>query len=147
MEPPQLQKILRGFKGNVDRWQLSEFNPPHFLNVTIGAEPAGTADELGVPLFHVLNSATPETDTTTHYFWSVARCFNLDDEALSKKFQQMISFAFDEDAAMIEAQQARIGAAEPSEALVNFRGDSAGAAARRIVRRKLTNEPRPTPSD
>jgi len=83
----------------------------------------------------VINSATPETDTTTHYFWSVTRCLRIEDTELSKKFKELTQIAFDEDAAIIEAQQRMVSSAPAGAALVNFRGDNGGVAARRIIRR------------
>jgi phenylpropionate dioxygenase-like ring-hydroxylating dioxygenase large terminal subunit len=140
VDPAPIHRATKGLTGKIDRWQLSAFHAPIYILVTLGAEPAGTTETLQVPSHLVINSATPETETTTHYFWSVTRCIRTDDVELSKKFKELTQIAFDEDAAIIEAQQGMMNLAPPGAALVNFRGDNAGAAARRIMRRKLEQE-------
>jgi phenylpropionate dioxygenase-like ring-hydroxylating dioxygenase large terminal subunit len=138
VDPPLIQKAVRGLSGKVDRWQLSEFNAPMYVLVTIGMEPANTTDTLVSPIHLVLNSATPEDQTNTHYFWSAVS--RTDDAELANRFFTLTHGAFDEDAAMIAAQQARINSAPAGQSLAYFRGDSAGAAARRIVRRRLDQQ-------
>ena len=140
VDPAPIHRATKGLTGKIDRWQISEFRAPIYILVTLGAEPAGTTETLQVPSHMVINSATPETDTTTHYFWSVTRCLRIEDAALSEKFRELTQIAFDEDAAIIEAQQRMVSSAPPGSALVNFRGDNGGVAARRIIRRKLEQE-------
>jgi len=66
--------------------------------------------------YHAIHMLTPETDRTTHYFFTAVR-FNVKtaDDALNRQIQDRISttrrFAFEEqDAPVIEAQQAIIDA-------------------------------------
>jgi len=64
-----------------------------------------TEDLIDVPSAHIL---TPESETTTHYFWSsaCAKDFPMPDEALIEVLIQ----AFDhEDKPMVEAVQHRMG--------------------------------------
>jgi phenylpropionate dioxygenase-like ring-hydroxylating dioxygenase large terminal subunit len=140
VDPAPIHRAIKGFTGKIDRWQNSQFEAPIYILVTLGAEIAGTTEKLIEPTHLVINAATPETDTTTHYFWSVTRPFDIDNEALSKKFLEITYTAFDEDAAVIEEQQKMIDTAPPGAALVNFRGDNGGAAARRVMRRKLDQQ-------
>ena len=142
VDPAPIHRAIKGFNGKIDRWQNSEFNAPIYVLVLLGAEHAGTTEKLIQPTHVVLDAATPETERTTHYFWSVSRPFDIDNEALSKKFLEITYTAFDEDAAMIEQQQAMIDSAPPGAALINFRGDNAGAAARRVMRRKFEGQNR-----
>jgi vanillate O-demethylase monooxygenase subunit len=67
--------------------------------------------------YHAIHLLTPETDRTTHYFFTAVR-FNVKtaDDALNRQIQEKIStmrrFAFEEqDAPVIEAQQDVIDAA------------------------------------
>lgn len=138
VDPPLIQKAVRGLSGKVDRWQLSEFNAPMYVLVTIGMEAANTTNTLVNPIHLVLNSATPEDETNTHYFWSAVS--RTDDAELAHRFFRLTHGAFDEDATMIAAQQASISSAPAGQALAYFRGDNAGAAARRIVRRRLDQQ-------
>jgi len=48
---------------------------------------------------------TPETLGTSHYFFCQARSFALDNDAMTEAIFQDVVTAFDEDRAMIEAQQ------------------------------------------
>jgi vanillate O-demethylase monooxygenase subunit len=140
VDPAPIHRATKGLTGKIDRWQLSEFRAPIYILVTLGAEPAGTTENLQTPSHMVINAATPETDATTHYFWSVTRCIRTDDVELSRKFRELTQIAFDEDAVIIEAQQRMVSSAPPGAALVNFRGDTGGVAARRIIRRKLEQD-------
>jgi phenylpropionate dioxygenase-like ring-hydroxylating dioxygenase large terminal subunit len=140
VDPAPIHRAIKGLNGKIDRWQLSEFRPPCSILVTLAAEIAGTMERFETPTHLVIDSVTPETETTSHYFWSVSRCFETANEALSKKFLEITYTAFDEDAAIIEAQQRMISSDRSNKPLVSFLGDRAGAAARRIVARKLDEE-------
>jgi phenylpropionate dioxygenase-like ring-hydroxylating dioxygenase large terminal subunit len=142
VDPAPIHRATKGLNGKIDRWQLSEFRAPIYILVTLGAEPAGTTEMLQMPSHLVLNSATPESATTTHYFWSVTRCIKTDDLELSRKFLEITYTAFDEDAAILEAQQNSIDRDRSGAPLVNFRGDRGGAAARRIIATKLDQQAR-----
>src|SRR5262249_4217597 len=72
--------------GRIDRFQTSEFRLPSYVLVSLGAEAAGTRDAMEFPHHIVPNNITPETEATTHYFWSVARRYALGDEEISKLF-------------------------------------------------------------
>ncbi len=140
VDPAPIHRAIKGFAGKIDRWQISEFRPPSSILVTLSAEEAGKWEQMESPTHLVIDSVTPETETTSHYFWSVSRCFAIDNEELSRKFLEITRTAFDEDVAIIEAQQKRITSDRSKRPLVSFLGDKAGAAARRIVSRKLDEE-------
>lgn len=137
VDPVPMHRSTFGITGKIDRWQLSDFFSPCYILVTLGVEPAGTVETMTTPLFIVINSLTPETETSTHYFWSSARCRLIDDEALTKKFYDLTSMAFDEDKEMIEAQQRMISSDRSGSPLFVFHGDRGGMAARRIISRKM----------
>jgi vanillate O-demethylase monooxygenase subunit len=88
----------------------------------------------------VLNSFTPESERTTHYFWSTVRSWGLDDANVSKIYKDMTDLAFAEDARIVESQQALIDSDTSSAPLVSLAFDRAGLGARRIIRRKLEEE-------
>jgi len=64
----QLQK-----PGLVDRWQIIHFEAPGTVNIDVGVAPAGTGAPQGDRSQgvngYVLNTMTPETATSCHYFW------------------------------------------------------------------------------
>jgi phenylpropionate dioxygenase-like ring-hydroxylating dioxygenase large terminal subunit len=57
----------------------------------------------------IINLITPETGTTSHYFWCIARNYQLLDDAVSQKLRQDVVFTFDQDKALLEAQQRAVG--------------------------------------
>ena len=136
--PPSVRLgAIKGTTGNVDRFLKSEFALPSYILVSFDFQPTGAVAQMNEPTQTVLNAITPETETSTHYFWSVGRNYRLDDAELDRALYELNRAAFDEDAAMIGSQQAKIDELPAGVPLLNFRGDHAAAAARRIVRRKL----------
>jgi phenylpropionate dioxygenase-like ring-hydroxylating dioxygenase large terminal subunit len=135
-----IYRAARNLHGKIDRWQFLEFRPPIYARITLGAREAGTDLPFGTPTHIVLNSFTPETERTTHYFWSTVRSWALDDDNVSKIYKDMTDLAFAEDKRIIEGQQALIDS-DPSDApLVSLAFDRAGVGARRIITRKLEEE-------
>ena len=89
---------------------------------------------------------TPETDRTTHYFFTAVR-FNVltTDDALNKQIQDKISttrrFAFEEqDAPVIQAQQEIIDTAEDSVAPLILAIDVGPVRYRKILQRLVRAE-------
>ena len=135
-----IYKAARNLHGKIDRWQFLEFRPPIYARITLGAREAGSDLPFGTPTHVVLNSFTPETERTTHYFWSTVRSWGLDDANVSKTYKDMTDLAFAEDARIVEAQQRLIDSDPSGTPLVSLAFDRAGLAARRIIKRKLEAE-------
>ncbi len=78
--PPTFVKVGK-FTGNVDRWQIIDYAPPAFLRLDVGATPTGTGAPEGRRVNGIgmrnLNAITPETETTSHYFWGQAHDFDV----------------------------------------------------------------------
>jgi hypothetical protein len=109
------------------------------VHIRIEASPAGANDDPDLVHHVVLNHLTPETERTTHYFWSICRRMRIDDDAVGQRLFEMNRAAFDEDAEVLKHQQAMID--HPGGAvLANLDADKATVAARRIVRRKIEAE-------
>ena len=95
--PPYLGKIS-GWTGNVDRWSIYDFTVPGVLVLDTGSAPRGKALEDGARagVFEVRSpqALTPESETTTHYFF--AQCNNFSGnrpeitDALTKQSQKLI---------------------------------------------------------
>lgn len=105
--------ILRTFVGDdlVDRWQYYHWYPPSVAVVDFSVHPPGTgtseeARQQGHRMYscHFL---TPETATTTHYFWFQLRNFAVDDESVSELITKELKTAFSEDKGVLEAIQQR----------------------------------------
>jgi len=135
-----IYKAARNLHGKIDRWQFLEFRPPIYARITLGAREAGSELPFGTPTHIVLNSFTPESERTTHYFWSTVRSWGLDDANVSKIYKDMTYLAFAEDARIVESQQTLIDSDTSGAPLVSLAFDRAGLGARRIIRRKLEEE-------
>jgi phenylpropionate dioxygenase-like ring-hydroxylating dioxygenase large terminal subunit len=103
--------------GRVDKFTRMRWMAPSNLRLVTGICMPNAAAESGTG-YHAIHMLTPETDRTTHYFFTAVR-FNVltADDALNAQIQEKISttrrFAFEEqDAPVIEAQQVIIDAAE-----------------------------------
>jgi vanillate O-demethylase monooxygenase subunit len=82
----------------------------------------------------VIDAMTPEGETSTHYFWGMARNFDIDDAGVTGRIKAQQSGVFDEDVEVLEMQQRSI-AANPDLRLRNFSIDAGGSHARRILER------------
>ena len=95
--PPAFVKI-GGFTGNVDRWQIIDYTPPSFIRLDVGATPTGTGAPEGRRVGGIqmrnLNAMTPETETTTHYFWGQAHDFEPHNAEMTERVFQQIKTAF-----------------------------------------------------
>ena len=105
--PPPTYTAAYPFKGNVDRWQEIEFHVSH-LRIWTGAVDVNT-DSLDDPErggFHMrgFHGVTPETDTSSHYFWSMATNPESNHEEVKAKVIEQTALTFDEDKVVIEAQ-------------------------------------------
>ena len=101
--------------GPVDKFSRMRWMPPSNLRLVTGICMPGAVPESGTG-YHAIHMLTPESDRTTHYFFTAVR-FNVltPDDEMNRKIQDKIStmrrFAFEEqDAPVIEAQQEVIDA-------------------------------------
>ena len=81
-----------------------------------------------------LNAITPETETTSHYFWGQAHDWDVGNKALTDMLVEQITTAFLEDVAVFEAQQRNITLL-PNAPQVDINADSGVIQARRILDR------------
>jgi len=135
MDAPAFHKQVCGFTGKVDRWQEIEFRPG-LIQFYSGATDAGTGAyegkrEGGMHIRH-LHALTPETETRTRYFFSVAHNFRIADETLTGKMHRLAVATFLEDQALLQAQQKRLSE-NPERAFLDIRNDIGTIHARRIV--------------
>jgi len=88
----------------------------------------------------VLNLITPETETSSHYFWAIARCYSLDDAELTDYIRCEVSRTFDEDKVILEAQQKRMSERQLEEFPVTLRADAGAVQARRLMKKLLAEQ-------
>jgi len=139
--PPLFAKA-RGLK-TIDRWQHIYFDAPAHVTIDAGGVPSDTKDMSKALRWMVLNAMTPETERSTHYFWSLSRCFDLEDEKLSEMLHRSIITIFDEDKAILEQQQRMIETDPQRRPLLSTNCDAGGAAARRVIDQALAAERQP----
>ena len=132
--PPHFQQA-GNFKGTVDRWAIGLFTPPTTVVLDVGCAPAGTGapqgNRVGGVEFRSLHLITPESETTTHYFWVYARNFDLGNAALTDQVRTMAEATFLEDLAVLEAQQSSLSY-NPDEPFMNIAADAAGIVVNRV---------------
>ena len=100
-EPPPTYQKGGQFSGKVDRWQEFEYVGPSIVLQWSGAIEVGKGaredrDQEGFHL-RLLHAATPETDTTFHYFWSTANGYRQNDPAATEEMYSEIYPTFIED--------------------------------------------------
>jgi vanillate O-demethylase monooxygenase subunit len=141
IEAPPFYKRTTGFTGRINRWHTNYFTPPGFHVIENGSMPAEAPDRSHALERKVLNLITPETRTSSHYFWGIVRQFKLDDEALSDYIREGITRTFDQDKSVLEAQQRAIGP-DPDNAQfpVSIRADAGPMQGRRLVQASVAGE-------
>ncbi len=114
LDEEKIAPYLKGFEtfeGRIDRWNIYDLETRgNIFNMQSGTAPAGSGAPEGnyVPeamRFHATQIVTPETDKTSHFFWSYAHNFNLGNPKFTTMLTDRISEGFQEDKDMIEAQQ------------------------------------------
>src|SRR5262249_16811973 len=138
---PPFYKRTTGFTGRINRWHTNHFTPPGFHVIENGSMPAETHDKSQALERKVLNLITPETTTTSHYFWGIVRQFRMDDQALSDYIREGIVRTFDQDKAVLEAQPRALG---PDPGNVSFqvsiRVDAGPIQGRKLVAAMIARE-------
>lgn len=138
IEPPPFWRDALKADGPVDRWQICHFLPPSSVLIDVGVAPVdagATPDnhDQGVRGF-VIDALTPETETSSHYFWGMARNFDIEDMGFTARFKAQQGGVFLEDVEILEAQQRSIDA-NPSLKLRAYSIDQGGVRARKVIDR------------
>lgn len=145
IDAPPFWRAQLGKPGNVDRWQIIRFEAPCTIVLDVGVAPAGTGAPQGDRSQgvngRVLNSITPETDTTCMYFWSMTRNYKLGDQSLTSQLREANANIFLEDLVVVEAQQ-RYLSEHPDAPLRNLNIDAGSMRARKIIDDMIASETR-----
>jgi vanillate O-demethylase monooxygenase subunit len=93
--------------------------------------------------FKITHMFTPETATSTHYFWASARDVRIDDQALSEAGAQRAAATFLEDVEALERiEELYAREDDPGLREISVAGDRAGLLMRRILARRAAEEVR-----
>ncbi|MFJ4621528.1 aromatic ring-hydroxylating dioxygenase subunit alpha [Streptomyces sp. NPDC088812] len=145
--PPFWLKNMRdkfpGFHGRVDRWQIIRFEAPSTIRIDVGVAKAGTGapegDRSQGVNGYVMNTITPHTDRSCHYFWAFMRDYRLDSQLITTQLKDGVTNVFGEDDTMLAAQQRAIDA-NPDYEFYSLNIDAGGMWVRRLIERMLAAE-------
>jgi phenylpropionate dioxygenase-like ring-hydroxylating dioxygenase large terminal subunit len=137
----------KGYDGPVDRWQVIHFEAPCTIAIDVGVAPAGSGARQGDRSQgvngYVLNTITPETATTCHYFWAFARNYALGEQRLTHELREGVARIFREDELILEAQQQAI-AERPGYSFYNLNIDAGSMWARKLIDQMVAAETTPS---
>ena len=148
LNEPELAPYLEGLAdltGPIDRWHIYDWLiAGNVMSMDSGSAPAGTGAPEGrrdsrALQFHAIQILTPVDAYNTRFFWTYSHNFNLDDPAFTRALAARIQMGFDEDRAMIEAQQA-VMLERPEATMVDLGIDQAPMLARNLLHRRLEAE-------
>jgi phenylpropionate dioxygenase-like ring-hydroxylating dioxygenase large terminal subunit len=126
---------LTGYEGKVDREHVISWRYPGIVWVENRYWAAGNRDAR--PIFEVRSThfLTPETESTTNYFWTHANRADCGSDEQMDLTYEVVTHAFQgEDLPMIEAQQTNI---DPETRMRAVYWDEAPALARQITARNI----------
>jgi vanillate O-demethylase monooxygenase subunit len=143
--PGLLQSLVNWPEPKGDQWQSIRWMPPSCLILETGVSAVGTPKAAGTG-FHAIHLLTPETEHTTHYYYTAVR-WNVLTEGDEKNAEirahilKMRTFAFaEQDAPVIEAQQRRIDQAGGALRPVLLAIDAGPVQYRRILDRLVRED-------
>jgi vanillate O-demethylase monooxygenase subunit len=144
--PPGMNKLMwPQSPERCDKHAFIKWMAPSTLKLMTGICPVGAPAETGTG-YHAVHLLTPETDRTTHYFFTAVR-YNVQttDEALNrdiqKKIAEMRRFAFEEqDAPVIEAQQRTIDNAQTTIEPLTLAIDVGPVRYKQVLKKLLAHE-------
>lgn len=145
--PPFWKMALRGAglpdDQPVDRWQICRFTLPSHVMIEVGVALAGKggyhAEHRWKASSTVVDFITPETETSHHYFWGMARRFAVEDAALTDVIRAGQGTIFGEDLEMLERQQANL-LRYPDRRLMKLNIDAGGVRSRLMIDRAIAAE-------
>jgi phenylpropionate dioxygenase-like ring-hydroxylating dioxygenase large terminal subunit len=138
---PRYDELLHAGGAPIDHWIDMRWDPPGIMRLSVGAAFPNQPRANGVNIF-AAHMVTPETSTSTHYFFSASRQFNIDDDEATRKHGELQHVIFEtEDKPMLEAQQrnapnADLFAANP----LSLPGDAGALRVRRLLRTMIESE-------
>ncbi len=141
--PPAYTQAVKFGKERVDRWMEIEFFPASVVRIHTGATDAGTGAYEGRREggfgFMGLNAMTPETEHSTHYFWSGAHNFMVGKPEATQRLRKSLEVTFGEDKVVVESQYATLRA-NPDAPQISIASDAGMVAARKLIAELIDRE-------
>ena len=137
--PPPYYSKIRPLATNVDRWFIYDFLLPGTLLMKSGGRPIADApDNLANAVqLHSCQTLTPETETSTHYFFQQAHQAGAGAEAVTDGIFNSLVMAFNEDRDMITAQHQNLN---PDTAMQPMWMDAALVQFRKLLAAEVAHE-------
>ncbi|HQU47659.1 MAG TPA: aromatic ring-hydroxylating dioxygenase subunit alpha [Casimicrobiaceae bacterium] len=144
--PPPFYQVLGRLKptDRIDRWQRTVYEPPGIIVLDVGVNPLDAPPGSNRVEGRVINLMTPETETSTHYFWAFARNFRLDEPGVTEFLRANVGRTFDEDKVMLESQQRNLGDADAASSAftIAIKADVGPTQGRRLLASLIEAESR-----
>jgi phenylpropionate dioxygenase-like ring-hydroxylating dioxygenase large terminal subunit len=142
-EPAPFLRNMKTWPGNVDRWNIYDVVLPGVMLMDSGSAPTGTGapegNRVDAAQFFGCQAVTPETATTSHYFFQQSHGFALDDPSVTENLRQSVIDGFQEDKDIILAQQRALDLDDTTPMLA-MRMDTALAKFRSLLNRAIVAE-------
>jgi phenylpropionate dioxygenase-like ring-hydroxylating dioxygenase large terminal subunit len=141
--PPFHRKVVREKNAKVDRRNIATMLVPGIFTMETLFAPAGQGGDQGkltdVKEYRNCQFMTPETERTTHFFWSYLNNYEGDDSTISRSLLDSLVEGFMEDKAIIERQQ-RTLEEDPNFQMLAILADAPLAHFRRVLGKLIEAE-------
>ena len=142
--PPYHCKVISNKTDRIDRRNIGRMIVPGIFLLDTMFAPAGQGAEKGVQVpgtrqYRNAQFMTPETRSTTHFFWNYLHDFDIDNPNIALSLRNSLEEAFHEDLAIIEAQQ-KVFDADPDYKLLAIGADAALTYFRWVLARRIEAE-------
>ncbi len=141
--PPFHKKVIREKSAKVDRRNIATMLIPGIFTMETLFAPAGQGAQednvAGAKEYRNCQFMTPETEKTTHFFWSYLNNFEGEDTTISRSLLDSLIEGFMEDKAIIERQQITLEE-DPGFQMLAILADAPLAHFRRILVKLLAAE-------
>jgi vanillate monooxygenase len=138
-EPAPFFRDVNGVTSRIDRYHATVYTPPSYILVESRAIPSGSTDEALATERRNMFPLAPETRTSTHMFWAIARNNRIDDQQLDAFMLENVARTQEQDRAVIEEQQRLIGDDPNVRFPVSIRVDAGPTLGRRLHARVIAN--------
>ncbi len=141
--PPFHKKVIRPKGAKVDRRNIATMLIPGIFTMetlfVAAGQGAQSGNLAGAKEYRNCQFMTPETERTTHFFWSYLNNFEGDDSTISRSLLDSLVEGFMEDKEIIERQQRTLDE-DPSFQMLGILADAPLAHFRRVLGRLIDAE-------
>ncbi len=141
--PPFHSKVIRDKSANLDRRNIATMLVPGIFTMETLFAPSGQGAQqgnfAGAREYRNCQFMTPETERTTHFFWSYLNNFEGEDTTISRSLLNSLIEGFMEDKAIIERQQKTLDE-DPGFQMLAILADAPLAHFRRVLGKLIDTE-------